>query len=277
MGHLDRVIDQMEKKDKSLELSKIINKSGFLFQLRVESEVESVRQFNKWEVLAREHPWADPETHKEGYIDLIIGYAISRLVIECKKTQNADWIFLIPDKSYGTQMRCLWSSATAPQQVRSGAHDFHTAPESYISEFCSIRGQGEDHISMLERLCSNLLNSIEALGAEEVLLSSRYSYGSRFIYFPVIVTNAQLYACHLQTKDISLDEGKLDNGQFEPVPYIRFRKSLTTKLTPSAAPETIQGANKNRIRTVLIVQASNLAALLQEWSLNLTEMNKPLW
>jgi hypothetical protein len=262
--------------DETLNLKKIVNSSGFLFQLRVEREVGPSR-LHQWEVLAREHPWIDKESENEGYIDLVLGQGITRMVIECKRTQDANWIFLLPDNSYGTQLRSMYISSVAPQQYRSGAHDFHPNPQSFISEFCVVRGQGEKDSPMLERISGGLLNSLEALAVEEVLLSSRYSYGNRYVYVPVIVTNARLHVCRFKIEDVSLDEGKLTDANFESVPLIRFRKSLTTRLTQNSAADTIEQANKNKLRTVLVVHADSFDDLLFNWKLQLNELNQPPW
>src|SRR5262249_25748498 len=78
------------------EFRKIVNASGFLFQLRVENEIETTQLDHRWTVLAREHPWQDVASDRNGYIDLVLGKANVRLVIECKRTRDADWIFLVP-------------------------------------------------------------------------------------------------------------------------------------------------------------------------------------
>lgn len=267
----------MGKLDDTGNLMNAVNSSGFLFQLRVQTEVEATASKHGWTVFAQEHPWADTGTGKSGYIDLVLSQDIMRMVVECKRTQNANWIFLIPDNAHGSQMRSIWARAMDVQKYRTGAHDFHPEPESPISEFCIVRGTGEDHSPMLERLSGILLDSSESLAAEEVLLSSHYGGGANYIYFPVIVTNAQLYVCRFDMKNVSIDEGKLSGGDFESVPYIRFRKSLTTKLTESAAPQSVHGANKNRVRTILVVQAGSLTSLLQEWRLELNALNQPFW
>jgi hypothetical protein len=261
------------------DLSKIVNASGFLFQLRVEEEVKSISNYCNLEVLAREHPWVDIESGKSGYIDLILADGIVRLVIECKRTKDAKWVFLMTkDKSPGGLARYLWISSRDKQEYRSGWFDLFTNPTSHFSEFCVVRGQGEGDSPMLERISSTLLDAVECLAVEEVLLSSRYgSRGRRYLYLPVIVTNANLYVCHFGLEEISLIDGKLANGEFEPVPFIRFHKSLTTKLTQNSAADTIEQANKDKLRTVFVVQANHFKQFLSSWKVQLDELNKPPW
>jgi hypothetical protein len=259
------------------DLSKIINSSGFLFQLRVEKEIEQVPKHRNWEVLAREHPWADNETGKSGYIDLILATGLVRLVIECKRTKDAKWIFLLPEDELPSELaRCMWINSTGEQQYRSGWFDCFPSPTSSFSEFCVVRGQGEGDSPMLERISGTLLDSVQCLAVEEVLLSSRYnSRGHRYLYVPVIVTNANLYVCHFGVEEISLDDGKLETGKFEQVPFIRFHKSLTTRLTQDSAATTIKHANQNKLRTVFVVQANHLKQFLISWTLKLDEFNRP--
>jgi hypothetical protein len=275
--HFSPVVKEVSTpKDETLR--KIVNASGFLFQLRVEREVKKEPKHHQWTILAREHPWADEGTGKSGYIDLVLadtGYA--RLVIECKRTQEANWIFLVPDKAHGTHARSMWVNSANEQQFRSGWFDCYPNPESFISEFCVVRGQGESDPPMLERIASNLIDSTESLAVEEVMVSSRHMAIDKFLYFPLIVTNANLYVCRFDSSDISLDEGKIATGQFESVQFIRFRKCLTVRLNQTVAPNSIRDTNRDKIRTVFIIQANYLRSFLNEFSVKLDRFSMPPW
>ena len=72
----------MNMSDRAAELRGIANASGFLLQMRIADEVESTNEQHKWEVLAKEQPWAEKESGKEGYIDLVLGRDRVRIVIE---------------------------------------------------------------------------------------------------------------------------------------------------------------------------------------------------
>ncbi len=50
-------------------------------------------------IVASEHRWVDNLTMEEGFNDTIIEIGILRGVIETKRVQDAEWIFLIPEKS----------------------------------------------------------------------------------------------------------------------------------------------------------------------------------
>jgi len=256
--------------DKKTILHKMVNSSGFLFQLAVESEVRRTAASHNWTVLSREHPWADPELGGEGFIDLVLSSNnTERLVIECKRSLDASWIFLVPEgsKKDVRRVRCLWSDFEVKKKDLIGWHDFKILPESYESEFCVIRGQGEGDKSMLERLARNLLDSMECFMTEELSIIKNQNRDDRRINYPVIVTSSQLHVCHFDTSNISLEDGKLNDAHYESVPFIRFRKSLTTSFLSDSEPRDVKEANRERERTVLIVNASALTNILADWKL----------
>ena len=117
---------------------------------------------------------------------------------------------------------------------------------------------------MLENLCRQLLDSAECLAREELSLTINKEKSIRRYYVPVIVTNARLFVCHFDVNSVSMKDGEALNGNFEPVPYIRFGKSLSTKLIGTNI-DTIEAANLNRHRTVLVVQAEHLLTFLEQW------------
>jgi hypothetical protein len=64
------------------KLSKLINSSGFPFQLAAENEINKTSQFHSWRIYSREYPWKNPITGTEGYVDLILHshYETQRMV-----------------------------------------------------------------------------------------------------------------------------------------------------------------------------------------------------
>src|SRR5437899_1635740 len=92
----------------SEDLRKMVNTSGFPFQLGVEREVKETRLRHGWEVLPREHPWRQAESGKSGYIDLILSKGFARMVVECKRPRDGTWVFLVPDvPTNGSLMRFM--------------------------------------------------------------------------------------------------------------------------------------------------------------------------
>lgn len=255
---------------KKTTLQKIVNASGFLFQLAVENEVRKTEGKHSWTVLSREHPWANPESGDEGFIDLILSSNVDeRIVIECKRSLDASWIFLVPEglKKKDLRVRGMWSDFEVGKKDLVDWYDFRILPESYESEFCVIRGHGEGDKSTLERLSGNLLKSMECFMVEELSIVTKQNFDNRYFYYPAIITTAQLHVCHFDISNISLEDGKLNDADYESVPFIRFRKSLATSTLSAAKPMNVKEVNMAKERTVLIINASELTNILTDWKI----------
>lgn len=252
------------------DLLSIVNKSGFLFQGRIEKEIETLKPGN-WIPLAHEHRWVDPFDGKEGYIDLILEYGIERMVIECKKVSDAKWLFLVPDGETKTnRAKLLWTfeglirGETYRKKI-SEWHNFRTESDSLEASFCIVRGQGENDNPMLERLSSYLLRSVENLASEE-LDFKKPSEGELHIYYPVIVTNATLLACHYDTNNVDISTGQLAKGEFKEIPYIRFRKNLSSSVKRKEILN-IRQANLDYERTIFIINSNHIIDTLKSLKL----------
>lgn len=220
-------------------LLRTINASGFLFQLRVEQEILGTKQQNRhtWDVVSKEHRWDDPVSNSERFVDLVLESNCLRMIVECKRVTDAHWVFLIPDDKQPTnRVRLFWTHLEKSRTQFYGWNGFRISPSSYESAFCTVRGKGERDTPMLERLTSVLLRSTEILAKQELGLKDYelgYTGGSTLKYIPVIVTNASLHACQFNRSDIDLSTGNLPDthDRIEVVPYIRFRKSLSTTIS----------------------------------------------
>jgi hypothetical protein len=272
-----------EEKDKLLRL---VNSSGFPFQLGVADLIR--RRIEdpsfRWKLVAQEYPWRS-EDGREGFIDIIIRNTTDndRMVVECKRTRDANWVFLLPKNGIsdtGPHAKLLYVSlagGTSANQMRTGWHDFYTQPESPISEFCIVRGTGEGQKPMIESVCGVLLNSIECLTQEESTFAIKTNAGLNCSYIPVIVTNAKLQVCRFKLSSLSYEDGELPDGEFESVPYIRFRKTLSTKSISLTSAANITYANRERQRTVFVVQSTHLERFLEEWYVPNTRDNQRPW
>jgi hypothetical protein len=252
----------------------LINASGFLFQVRVEREIEKLNLSSsgwRWDVIAREHRWVDPFDGKEGFIDLIIGSDVDRVVIECKRTTDASWLFLIPkDQAQTSQARLLWTyEGPIPRETYRRKlfewHNFQAKPRTYESMFCIIRGKGEKEAPMLERLASQLLRSVEGLAKEEVESEST-SQGNRHLYIPTIITNAKLIVCQHKIDDVDISTGRLEKADFFEVPFVRFRKNLSSS-TPEHTHPDLEKANLYNERTVFVVSSNSIGEFLTNFDL----------
>jgi hypothetical protein len=259
----------MSKTDNSL--LDIVNASGFLFQLRVEHEIQASRDKHKWKIVAREHRWVDRESGAEGFIDLVLGASRYRMAVECKRVRDANWVFLAQEGSLDTveKARLLWTYRGDSLQAMAAWDDLRAHPQSVESPFCMVRGQGEKDTSMLERLSGILLRSLEALAQQELQLPPQHSFVNHHVYIPLIVTTAELRVCRFSLEEIDLETGQLaeDKAEFQTVSFLRFRKGLATNLAPKEPPNNLEQANQQSERTIFIVQAKKLSSFLQQFEL----------
>lgn len=257
------------------KLLKLVNSAGFLFQLRIQEEIERIPGRYRKSVLAREYRWNDLETGHEGFIDLVIAVGTnSKMVVECKRVRDAEWIFLVPSRAEETRRtRVLWTKKNDETRQCAAWDQLALTPQSLESEFCIVRGQSGDQQPMLERLSSIVVRSAEALASEEL------NYGESMelqFYFPVIITTASLRVCRFQSSDIDLLSGELGDADFEEVPFIRFTKSLSSTLSNSRLPSKLSDSARENQRTVFVVNANKLSdVLMKNWEIKAPIMGEP--
>lgn len=245
------------------DLAKLVNRSGFLFQLAVEDRVRKDSSAHEWEVLAREYPWSSGDHGRSGFIDFVAERDNLRCVFECKRTQAAEWIFLVSQDSAATvELRMLWSFVDQSGARGWGWGDMDYHPQTLRSEFCIVRGASDDDRPMLERVAGDLVRASESLAREELSMTNRGC--GAFGYIPVIVTNTTLYACRVDPTLVDLSTGILPpSATFEEVQAIRFRKALATDL--AHAPESYPTINKGlfaKERSAFVVQVAHLSSWL---------------
>lgn len=247
----------------------IVNASGFPLQLRLEHEIASRTGIDhKWQVLVREHRWIDPLSGTENFIDLILETKHRsieyRMVIECKKVSGGTWVFLTPKEApYPRRANLHWTNRQREQEDTSGWGEFYmTQLDSPEAMFCVVKGHSDKDRPMLERVAGNLLRSVECLAKEEASLRPP-DRESEVLYFPVIVTTAEIQTCAFDIDDIDLKSGLLSDGQFDTVSCIRFRKSLSTTTPPEA--KSLEKANEENQRTVFVMKSDYIVPALSKW------------
>lgn len=251
------------------DLLKIVNAHGYLLQLRVAHAITATATPDYKEVLASEHKWAI--AGDEGFIDLIVSIGTNgKLVIECKRTTDAQWIFLVPaGESETRQTRLLWTMLTSDDRIISGWDEFKLYTPSLASSFCMVRGQGEHDMTMLERIASKLLRATEGLAQEENAFHRGAGFGGLHFYFPTIVTNADLKVCRYDANNVDIMTGKIDDADFEDVPFLRFTKSMSSEVGTSKDPTNLKSSAAESQRTVLVVNSNHLSQMLKSrWSLD---------
>jgi hypothetical protein len=249
----------------------LVNSSGFLFQLAVEHEILKTKGSHNFDVIVHEHPWTSGQTNEGGFIDLVIGYGWTRLVVECKRPRDANWVFLVDQAAtkLSNQVRLRWINHDFNTNSRqSGIDELRLTPTCMQSSFCQVRGQGEKDVPLLERIASQLVDSVEAFSAQELQLAWRKSFDVPLVYLPVILTTANLVVCTVDYSNVNLSSGILKNAGFETVGFIKFRKAFESKLANSPDIATVKQANKFMERTVLVANVSAFIGFLQEVSVD---------
>jgi hypothetical protein len=266
--------------DADKKLLELIHQSGFPFQIGVRKGIERTADEHGWCVSAEEYHWTHPTSGKCGFIDLIAEHSqlYYSLVLECKRVREKDrsvkgpsWIFLTPRDYTAPQPRLSGFKAdkirddlAERKQIHDKAYwtdavEFY--PPAVEPAYCVFQTQDEKS-PMLERIADTLLPSVEAAAADWFTHSS-VSNGESRVIIPVIVTNATLYTCSFDAGDISMADGNLPAGEFQAVPFIRFRKGLT-QVKAGAGVRHFKDANRQQQRTMLIVNAAELSATLKQ-------------
>lgn len=252
-----------------------VNASGYLLQLKLEREAESNKKLHLFQSIRREVLWKHPDTGEAGFIDLVLDSGRPRLIIEAKRVSNEEWIFLLPewrgDQSplkKTTRARLVWlcrRGGDAPVHDSECA-ELHTNPESYEAAFCVLKPEGQGKKQSLEAMCRELLQSVEAHACQERSFETGPSAVVR-VLVPVIVTTAKLWAMYFDVDAVSLEDGMLKSDATEQcdVPWVRFRKPLSTEVPSSAADlgKLVQASE----RTVFIVQAKHFVGFLAQFRL----------
>jgi hypothetical protein len=252
--------------DNNEHLNKLVNASGFVFQVGLEYAIRAKQSQHRWSIIAREHPWALSQSGAEGFIDLILGCGHMTGVVECKRTRGGMWVFLVPDgeEAKQTATRSLWMAGTEGGRSMPGWDPIQCVPPSYVSSFCTVRGSGENDRPLLERLCATLLHSVEALADEECPMLERQNGAWQRVYLPMIVTTAELRVCRFAPYEVDISQGTIDHSDFEPVSFIRFQKAFSTSGQSASQAADLGTAAAEHERTVLVVQADKFIGFLSQ-------------
>jgi hypothetical protein len=120
---------------------------------------------------------------------------------------------------------------------------------------------------MLERVGATLVSSTEALALEErMTLMSEFC--SLRVYINMVVTTAKLKVASFDPAKVSLKDGTISNCEFSDVPFVRFRKQLSTRFPKSLtfqSGDTAHIANA-KANTVLVVNAECLSDFIHALS-----------
>lgn len=249
------------------KLRDIVNSSGFPLQIGIQRQIEKTQNTHGWKVLTKELPWHNVVTGNNGFIDLVLAnqYDTQRIVIECKRVRDTKWLFLEPSsKNMERRHALFWLTCVEDDNTQHfDWFDSAIDPPSPESEFCVVPGQDAKSKPMLERIAAELLEATEAIAYEEYQLHKKDK--SRFLsfYFSVIVTTAELQICTFTPDDICIVKGEIQKAEFRKVPFVRFRKSLSTRQQSEAGFKGIQDIIRAKGRTVFVINSTNIIDFIQ--------------
>lgn len=245
------------------ELRGLANAAGYAFQLGVENSLRKLVRDNRCQITATEHPWHHPESGETGFIDLVVEVAAGRLVVECKRTRDARWLFLAPraQEHAVSRYRGLWYQLLEPGTVVSEWSDIDLSPKSPEAAFCCVRGSGEPDLSFLDRIGSQMIKATEGLLDEEL----RIGKSDFCLYMPVLVTNSELYIGRFDPSEMDLSTGLVDRMDFTKVDVVRYRKALlASRSNDTRGVASIEESNLASQRSVLVVAADKFGSLIEE-------------
>ncbi|MEW8201040.1 MAG: hypothetical protein AB2697_19825 [Candidatus Thiodiazotropha endolucinida] len=255
----------MNDKEKLLEQ---VNRSGFPLQLAVEHAVNNHSGHNGWKIYSQEHSWKNPSSGTSGFIDLVLidQHQLSMMVVECKRVQNTQWIFLSNDSKQMRRRHCKpW--ITYIEEDKAKKFDWANLaidPTSPESSFCVVAGQDPKSRPMLERLAAEANEATEAFAREDLAMLLGNN-GDLRIYYNVIVTSAELVVCEMMSNAISLASGSVDEASFTTVPYVRFRKQLSVNRTVDPSTRNYVSLFREKENTVFVVNSTHLLDFLNKY------------
>ena len=254
-------------------LKSTVDKTGFPLQIALARAVETTRVKHDFAVLYEEHAWKHPNGKDEGFLDLVLEdkRQVVALTIECKRTADADWIFLFPGTATNrTHVRAWFTTAKRQIVTRFGWADFQCQPATPESAYCVARRHKDSAIQSLEAVGGELLTATEALADEDLLFMRAKEGDSSRAYFAIVVTTARLQLCQFDPDKVSLVDGTLpDDATFVEVPCIRFRKQLSTarpKKGDFGSSTARDALVRSKERTVFVVNAAHFTTFLEAFS-----------
>jgi hypothetical protein len=162
-----------------------------------------------------------------------------RLVIECKRAKDTEWIFLREPSNYENQnhrshlrarMAANYSGMTTPVDEWV---DVQFDPRSPEALFCIIRKNNQRSQELLEKTAAEIARATDALARQEMLIhhvpptrQPSLNSGLSRLYIPVIVTTAKMSICDADYSSVDLETGEVAGTVSSPSPVVRFRKSF---------------------------------------------------
>jgi hypothetical protein len=252
-----------------------LNDSGFPLQVAVHRKVDETTSKHGWRVRYSEHAWSSQADSRSGFLDLVLEdqHGTSFMAVECKRPRDTEWVFLHSDGKVQKRAHAqAWIShyvgGSMPMPTFGWSHITldPTCPEA---QFCAVRGQStSDRITLIEKSAAELILATECLALEHKDYRPPNTEDFK-LFFSVIVTTARLTVAQFDPALISLQDGTLENAQFEQVPYVRFRKQLGVHHSLLTNEQYVAGGDISYLKesTVFIVSAEAVCDFLAEFEI----------
>jgi len=255
------------------KLTDTVNQSGFPLQIGLTAQIKQTNSQHGWTVLFLEHSWKNELNNDSGFIDIVLEdkHHKSVMLIECKRVQDSSWIFLNSNPKEKPRRRAkAWITRYANECFKHLCWaDLALDPDSPESEFCVVAGQDPKSKPMLERIAAEVVSATEAIALEEKDYQAQVKDALR-MYFGVIVTTAKLQVCTFEPEKVTLLDGKVVDAKFKEVPFVRFRKQLSTR--PASIPLNVvdgfSGFVRAKEHTVFVVNAEALPQFLSKFEVD---------
>ncbi len=253
-----------------------MNSAGFLFQIAVKARVQAGFEagVHKYRGRVHEHSWRRQDGSQH-FIDVVAEHEddVVRIIIECKRVaEGSDWVALVPDPRAPEreELSFAWALTVRPDFEMWDWSEWLVEPASHRAEFCQ-RGDGGEQV-FLEKIGRELLDSAAALAEEELRRCRANEHRFvRFMYIPMLVTNARLSVGTFDPNAVDTRSGTIDHTQvtFEEVPLFRFQKSLPEDESEAAArtrraAKSLFEANRQSTKSFLVVNAAALDSVLAQ-------------
>jgi hypothetical protein len=270
------------------QFQKTVNDSGFPLQMGIKLLVQSAASAMRWRASLSEHPWDDPLSDDPKFIDLVIRGRQEddplRLVIECKRARDTEWLFLRqPPIGPRSNFRLNVKGRIFVQHqsaLMNHWEDSPFTPGSPQADYCVVRKNKGRSDDLVEKPAAEIVRAVDALAMQEFQL---YSRGNLFhvststpitrLFIPMIVTTAKMYICDADYQNINLETGEISGANIEPVDFVRFAKSFGAGDARRAGDITIEKFAEQTERSVLIVQASAFLDFLGHFDIGRDKSN----
>ncbi len=245
----------MGSADNNTDLIQALSGSGFPMQTAVASAIKGLCNYEVEQELAWHHP-----DSSDGFLDIAAVGREVHVLIECKKTVQDKFIFLLPEDSDFENQQSIQGIYLhqSPDSTRRPAvvwGRISAIPVSYKSMFCVAKSSKSPNSNrLLESYVQPLVKATEAYALERYRRFRPAQNEPRCVpCIPLLITNAPLFVAQYRPEDVCLESGiyKARTEHINSVKYIRFHKQFTTSFEVEMRERTVLVAHTSAIAEVL--------------------------